>query len=263
MKIESFEPKNESLKKYIKLIYFATHSENDENIDYLVFPNIYCIICFETKNELVNSTINAEYMKPLLFTYEGNINEITICFKPFGINTFLKKPLNFYLKDPLKFFPFDDYKVQMTKFLSIQNLDERLECIENYWLSKLNEFSHPFLNETIADILSKKTDHLSLKDIAQNNNISIKTLKNHFKKYIGKTPADFRKSVRFRIAIAEKNSSKDAVSLTNVSHASSFFDQAHMIKDFKALTGKTPKVFFANFSILHQGNIHFVFPKKG
>ena len=40
MKIELFEPKNEVLKKYIKFIYFGTHSEKEPDVSYLVFPNI-------------------------------------------------------------------------------------------------------------------------------------------------------------------------------------------------------------------------------
>ena len=260
MKIELFEPKNEILKKYIKFIYFLTHCEKEADVSYLVFPNLETGITYEDNNNLLISDIHASYMKPLLFTYQRNINEITIVFQILGINHFLNKPLEFYLKcSTEEFRPFDDYALEMSKSLAIQNPELKLEHIENYWLSKLNNFSHPFLPDVIDDMITKKSESLSLKNIAETHQITIKKLKDHFKRYIGKTPSDFRKSVRFRNAIKENSFNKNDTNLTDISAALHFFDQSHMIKDFKAMTGKSPKDFFKNLCTMHDGNINFIF----
>ena len=259
MKIELFEPKNEILKKYIKFIYFLTHSEKEAGVSYLAFPNIITAITYEEKDNRSISYINADYMEPLLFTYQENSNEITIVFKTLGINHFLKEPLEFYLKQSTKFYPFDDYALEMSKTLAIQDPESKLECIEKYWLSKLKDFSHPFLPDVIDDMLTKKSEQLSLKQIAENHQITIQTHNIHSKKHIGKTPSDFKKSVRFRNAITENSGNKINTNLTDISAALNFFDQSHMIKDFKAMTEKSPKDFFKDLTTMYGGNINIVF----
>lgn len=107
------------------------------------------------------------------------------------------------------------------------------------------------------------SDNKSFKTIAEKHNITTKTLIKLFKKHLGKTPANFRKNVRFRQAINKYKSKEKTEKLTDITFATTYFDQSHMIRDFKAMTGKTPKVFFNELKISADGNINIIFSNEG
>jgi AraC-like DNA-binding protein len=43
--------------------------------------------------------------------------------------------------------------------------------------------------------------------------------------------------------------------LTGIAHGSNYYDQSHMLKDFKALTNLTPTSFFKSLSTVHDKTI--------
>jgi AraC-like DNA-binding protein len=47
--------------------------------------------------------------------------------------------------------------------------------------------------------------------------------------------------------------------LTTIAYAANYFDQAHMTKEFKSITGKSPKDFFKNLTTMEQGQINWSF----
>ena len=268
MNIEVYAPKNIELKKYIKCFYVLNHSKTDETTSYFTFPSIFSIVSIisnvkinQTSTEVIIeesntnnfiSGLNAKFTKPLLVEYQGNIKEITTYFNPLGINAFLENPLNKYChKQNSQFIPFSDYQKAMQKILEIDNNTNLLSELEKYWLEKLKEFKHHFLKKAVQSILINP--ETSISNIAQKNHISHKTLIEQFKKHICKTPTEFRKIVRFRKAL--KNNTN---SLTELSYLANYFDQAHMIKDFKSLTGYTPRDFFNNLSS-KQGIINWIY----
>jgi AraC-like DNA-binding protein len=72
----------------------------------------------------------------------------------------------------------------------------------------------------------------------------------HFERYLCKTPAEFRKVIRFRKAVNAHRLLPAEQGLTRLSLLANYFDQSHMIRDFKELTGHTPKSFFRSISRL-------------
>ena len=275
MEIKFFKPKNEVLQKYIEGYYFLTNSKSDLPLEYYTFPNNYSIISIIENSEVIysenkaivkekkgtplSSDLICHYKKPIKLSYEGNINEITFYFKPLGLNAFLEKSLCHYTNDFFSnFIPFDDYKEIFTSILKENNLDKKTELIENYWLSKLKDFQHPFLNQMIIDLKDTQRDY-SISDLAKKHNTTRQNLTKHFESNLCKSPSDFKKIQRFREALKSQINSQTKNNLTSLSYDMLFYDQSHLIKDFKSLTGLTPKKFFDKISVQENGEVNWLF----
>lgn len=282
MNIQLYRPQNIILQNFIEYFYILTKHSDEDPIAYLTFPNIYSMVSisrnatikaegnkvtvdFSSENVLVTG-LAVRYKQPLLIEYTGAANEITICFKPMGLNAFLEHPISFYAKnDSLEnnFNPFEDFSHEMNSVMLIKNDEQKIAAMESYWICKLKGVSHPFLYQSINDMLLPNDKEMTIAEIAQKNRVSQKTLIKHFEQHIGKTPSDFRKIVRFRNALKQKAQENKEANLTDITYISHYFDQSHMIKDFKVLTGYTPKEFFKKLISNYDGKISWIFPGEG
>jgi AraC-like DNA-binding protein len=82
----------------------------------------------------------------------------------------------------------------------------------------------------------------SLSHLAVRYGMSTKTFERRFYSEVGLSPKMYQRVVRFRQVFAqlEKTRGRGA----RVATAAGYFDQAHMIRDFKQFTGTTPRRFF-------------------
>lgn len=275
MEIKFYKPKSKILQKYLDGYYFLTKNNEEPTVEYLTFPNNYNIVSvYENteiifsenqvivkgmENKLFSSDLICHYKKPIKIVCEGKLNELTFYFKPLGLNAFITKNLSDYTSNFFSnFVPFDDYRVAMQEILREKNRDSQLELIEKYWLSKFVGFEHPFLKQVLTDLLNFKNDY-SITEIAKKYKISRQNLCKHFENHIGKSPSDFKKTQRFREALQSQINKTSDKNLTSLSYDMLFYDQSHLIKDFKSLTGLTPKKFFNTISSQDNGKINWLF----
>ncbi|TPN82914.1 helix-turn-helix domain-containing protein [Aquimarina algicola] len=269
MNIEVIKPSDIELQKYIECFYILTHSKEEGRTTYFTFPSIFSIVSISSNTNIIrtnrfikttessilnfDSNLDVTFTKPLLIQYDGDVKEITTYFKPLGLSAFLNKSLNYYCdSDKTKFFPFLDYANAMNSILKIESSDKIIEQLENYWSSKLKKDTTFKLEKPIKAII--ENPNKSISSIANDSNLSHKTLISHFNKNICKTPSEFRKIVRFRKTLQNKEKNN----LTQLSYLSNYFDQAHMIKDFNKLTGYKPKDFFKKLYSIDE-KINWIF----
>lgn len=276
MKIEIYKPKNKALQNYIECYYTLQRDYDDKDITYFGFPsNIKFLSLFQgaelkiNKNDLIienqaneeiRSILIIDNQKQGLTTYKGRTNEITIYFKTLGINAFLEKPLCNYITNIIsEFNPYEDYNIALKEVFKIKDDAAKIQFLESYFVSKLNDFCHPFLNEALEIIASKNKTTISISELANSFSISRATLHKHFLQHIGTTPSQFIKIERFRNAINlfTKHAAKEQ--LIDIAYLAEYFDQSHMVKDFKTLTGYSPKIFFSKLSKIENIEINWVY----
>lgn len=274
MHIETFKPQREELQNFIESFYILEHSETEDKISYLTFPSIFSIVAVINNAENVISSDNittkfseseslatsivCKFNAPICFKYQGNIKEICIYFKPLGLNAFLENDLAYYCHSYFNpFVPFCDYESEMKKILDCESKNLLAESLEEYWLGKLKGFSHPFLSQAISKI--EYNQKVTTLELANEFNVSQKTLISQFKRHLCKTPSEYKKILRFRKALTEMQESKKTTKLTELSYIVDFFDQSHMIANFKSLTGYSPKTFFKNLTTVEESNIQWIF----
>lgn len=256
MKMEFYRPLNQVLTRYIEGYYFLSPDENSEQLHYWTFPNNFFIVSvsrnadIETKNnkitvrpaqqENIAANFVSRYIAPIEIMLEGPISEVTIYFKPFAINYFLDNAPELLQKDiALDFNPFADFIPAMKAVLQEGDRNLQRQSFEDYWISKLDARAPGLMENVISDIESG----LNIEEIARKNNFSRQYLNRFFTRNIGKSPSEFYKIYRFRQAIKKQ---KNIRNLTDLSYESLFYDQSHLIRDFKQLTNINPYTFFKN-----------------
>ncbi|PWN72159.1 AraC family transcriptional regulator [Chryseobacterium phosphatilyticum] len=273
MTIKVYRPENPILKKYIECFYILEQTSEEASATYFTFPSIYTIVTasektetLATKNKIttrycpshpIETNLVSNFNEPVLVSYEGIINEVTTYFKPLGINNFIPDDLKEYSEGSFPdFSPYGDYKQTMATILSIKDPDEKIKAIELYWLSKFHPFEDTLLTEVLAEMFNTDTINQSMTQLSYATGRSRTTINKHFDKHICKTPSEFKKIIRFRAAIQSQLDNKNRVEW---SYSLDYFDQSHMIRDFKRLTGFTPKVFFSKTTTLEKDLIKWMF----
>lgn len=273
MTIKIYRPENPILKKYIECFYILEQTSEEPSATYFTFPSIYTIVTISektetlaTKNKIttryclskpIETNLVSNFNEPVLVSYEGKINEVTTYFKPLGINSFIPNNLKYYSEGSFPdFSPYEDYKEAMAAILSIEDQNGKIRAIELYWLSKFRPFENALLTEVLIEMFDTNNVNQSMTKLSNTTGRSRTTINKHFDQHICKTPSQFKKIIRFRSAIQSQLDDKNRVGM---SYTVDYFDQSHMIRDFKKLTGFTPKVFFSKTSTLEKGFIKWMF----
>jgi len=275
MEIKVYRPANPTLKPFIECFYTLKRTPDEASVKYVAFPSIFSMVCLNANTEIefannnlvfansrtntLENTLICDFDYSGWIKYEGAADEIVIYFKPLGLNAFLDKTLRSYVTSFfMRFEPYDDYKASMLEIFSVNDDEKRIEHLEDYWSSKLRGFDHPFLQNVVDKIMSEDF-HGSISDLAARHGISRTTLIKHFDLHICTTPSQFKKIVRFRDAMKRHRNKIADQNLSGISHDADYFDQSHMIKDFKSLTKLSPKSFFSQISKIEDGQINWLF----
>ncbi len=267
MAADFYHPKSSILAKYIEGLYFM-QTDKKYPFQYYTFPNNYCILSLLNNVELnitdrlveikksphknQISSLTFQYREPLNVVYLEPVEELTIYFKPNGINFFFKNMEDFYnKKSMLNFNPFPDFKNLFFKVFEIFDQDIKIEYIEDQLLHLFQSDKEDLFENILKDIETT----ISIEEIAFKNDISRQYLNQYFKLKLGKSPSEFRKIARFRKSLTMMKNRNTA--LTEVSYENLFFDQSHFNRDFKELTHFSPKEFSQNTD-LEKNNVWFI-----
>jgi len=176
------------------------------------------------------------------------ISLFSITFTPLGASLYFKKPMHTFsnytisLQEIQKY----DYNILMDSILKTQSIQERIHYFNNYFISHFFEKTITYQHKRIGNTLSllyKTKGNISLSGLYNNAFLSKKQFGRTFKATIGLTPKQFMKVLRLQHTLYIKQHSP-TISLTQLSIVSGYYDQAHMIHDFKQLTGHTPRQYF-------------------
>ncbi|MEP7377362.1 MAG: helix-turn-helix domain-containing protein [Chitinophagaceae bacterium] len=141
---------------------------------------------------------------------------------------------------------FDSTILSFFEQLSVaKGINEMCAIANRYLLGYLNKQKLYYKNNqitAISDLILKNCGIVSMDRLAYNANMSLRTFERHFIDQVGISPKLYSCITRFNHAFDLKlrNPDKD---WTAIAHESGYFDQMHLIKDFKRFTGNTPSSF--------------------
>ncbi len=136
---------------------------------------------------------------------------------------------------------------------SMRQLNEQLQdvtdmynakiLIENFLLYRINSFTTkallPF--DPAMQVLLKAAGDMSIKQVASLACLSIKQFERKCKERIGMNPKTFTRILKFSKAY-RLHEQQPTLSWTNIAYEAGYYDQMHMIKDFKVFAGVNPSV---------------------
>lgn len=176
----------------------------------------------------------------------GDSGVIAVSFYPLGACNFFRFPLLEIENTSISLHDIENTGIALVEeqLCICRNLDERISIIEQYLLSCFRPASFDDLKlvKEGLRLINGSKGQIDISSLSRSLFLTEKSLLRKFSTIIGKTPKQYSRIVRFQ-QIIRSFSEYDNSSLTQIAIDNGYFDQAHFIRDFKALSGYTPKEF--------------------
>ena len=237
------------LAPYVKHYWFLTVDSRAQASERII-PNGQICLMFHRGERLFSSAQNA--LQPQAFVnglgtsytdllYSGFIDLACVVFQPIGAKAFFEMPLielseqNIAVDDledtqlmELRNRLFDAPDIPTSVFLIEQFLFRRLSALKTHNLQRIN-----------ATLQAVYSGQQNITALAQTACLGYKQFKRVFAEYVGANPKDYLRVVRFQKALHTLQT-PPAISLTQLTYECGYYDQPHLIKEFKTLSGYTP-----------------------
>jgi len=180
----------------------------------------------------------------------GDAGVIFVAFQPAGACHFFNFPLSEIENQSIDLSDifFKEIKQVEEKLYSKNTLAERVNLIESFLLKRFSQV--PYYDESLirtgVQLIKQNKGQISALALSDKLSVSSKSLERKFSEYLGKTPKQFIKLIRFQETLYDISSNKN-INLTEYAYRNGYFDQSHFIRDFKLFSGYTPKEFIAKY----------------
>ncbi|MDD4644488.1 MAG: helix-turn-helix domain-containing protein [Bacteroidales bacterium] len=179
----------------------------------------------------------------------GELSMFSISFKPFGAKMFFDIPSNecFDQNLPLKYLvPVSVSELESDLYESA-SFEGKIVVAESFLLNQLrknyDEYGMNRISHSIG-IINQAKGVVSIDELSSGSCLSRKQYERTFSTYIGSSPKQFLRTIRFQNTLLEKHRNKN-IPLTELAYHCGYFDQSHMINDYKQISGLTPSQYFA------------------
>ena len=258
--IKTILPSSPILKKHIECFYIYEGKLNSV-FSYVAFPHFNTGLSFfkgamvqrqnwslqitENTHEGVRIEVLGKYTTPIFLEYKGLMREISIVFKPLGLNRFIKDN---YLSIAPNFSQelTNDVWSQFGESLFSGNDD--IGKIESFLLSQFWDNQELSNIENSLTFLENSNEQISISEIANKVGLNLKTFERHFQKQMGCSPVEYRRICRFRNSLTNKLNNTQLKNLTEITYEAGYYDQSYLIKEFRKITNHNPKDFFKSTS---------------
>lgn len=192
-------------------------------------------------------------------TTQGESGVIFVEFLPAGACPFFKFPMSELENKSIDLTDALGQEVRQVEeqLYNASTVNDKISLVEQFLLKNFSPIAlHDYLLvQKGIKIIMKHGGQIPAAALASSLAVSAKTLERKFAAYVGKTPRQFGKLIRFRKILADFSMVKN-INLTEYAYRNGYFDQSHFIRDFKMYSGYTPKEFllkYPEFSLKDTG----------
>lgn len=132
-----------------------------------------------------------------------------------------------------------EIEIVLDKLLNSIDNDRKNRIVQEYLLSKISKLKPIQTIDRIMHNLVRLKGNLAMDYLSSQACISIRQMQRHCAQRIGFSPKLFSKLVRFSAAYKYKEINL-ASTWTEIAFLHNYFDQMHLIKDFRQFTGVSP-----------------------
>ncbi len=177
--------------------------------------------------------INTKMGRDHLMVYVG--------FKPGGMYRLLGIPMNQFINDDMN--GADLYGSEISEIMEqlneTSNPNEWAAIVEIFLLSKLRKLKAADSFDLAMQELIRRDGNLGMDEVADMSCMGFRQFERRSLEKIGIPPKLYARIIRFSRAYRMKEINP-TLSWTSLAHFCGYFDQMHMIRDFKDFTGVTP-----------------------
>jgi len=270
------KPQSKKLKKFISYYYFHQSDEADYQRSFIFYPHYkHALTVYKNSKTTIgknSSVVNPSFGGKMSVLYSINKSEnfkvnmngpfqrVGIVFNPLGINHFINKPLQDIFPGFIGEFSYfgEEFNQNMKKVFLEEDFLEKIILLDEYFENKYVDFQEPVLKKAIQKLI-QSNGAIKVSELSEELEIHRRTLLRLFNRHTLMSVAEYRKLVMFRQAFNYFNQNKEEINLTDVALYSMYYDQAHFIKNFKAITKETPASLLSKISHLGEEDTFWYF----
>lgn len=237
----SDDPNHESRFEYYPHFRNAVTAYLDADLRFDDFGSVVS----PSESRSFSALYTRNYSHSITVHLRGCFRKIGVAFEPLGVNRFIAKPLEAVAPSTVNnFTEFGRAFRELVQEVLSDPEEDPVSKVDDFLVGRLRACDHSVLRQAMS-ILRENAGESDVRSLADQLGISRKTLLRYFKKHLCCTVEEYRKLVRFRNALNDYRSQTDQITFTELAHKHSYYDQPAFIRHFKAVTGKTPRSFFA------------------
>ncbi|WP_158275602.1 helix-turn-helix transcriptional regulator [Marinilabilia rubra] len=183
------------------------------------------------------------------FQITDSFSLFAVTFQPHGLRVFFDVPGSEFQnnKVPLRLLLKEEASEIEERIASETDFCGKVNWIETYLLKQLRKRSEWYefkrLDYCLGGLIRKK-GLISVEELASQAFLSRKQFERKFSDFVGTSPKLYLRIVRFQNAIHQK-AVNPHLNMTELAYGCGFYDQSHMVNEFKKLSGLTPKEYFS------------------
>lgn len=217
------------------------------SIDFFIgdaFETIEC--CSGEVIPFVRCTIRGlRTSKKYLIRIQGQFISFTVKFNATGMYQLLGIPMDQFRNKAVPAFdinvlPFENITKQLLYAPDIQTCINIVEPFLLRLISKHLPLSG--VTDQAVELLRHQKGNSSILQLASNCNLSLRQLERNFIREVGVSPKIYARMIRFQHLLQKRITTPDQ-KWAALAYDNDFFDQMHLIKEFKQFLGTTPSAF--------------------
>jgi AraC-like DNA-binding protein len=135
-----------------------------------------------------------------------------------------------------------------------ETFQQRISVANHFFADRLKHLQAVDRMAFAADRILRSSGNLSSADLAAQAGIGVRQFQREFSARFGASPKLFSRIVRFQNALDTKARSSTK-SWTDVAHEFGYYDQMHMVHDFREFTGESPTETLCQLELLFRAQI--------
>lgn len=236
----------EELRKYVRYYWLL---KRDEPFSVLTFPIGCPQIIFHRKTSLFipefgkrqsDFTISGQVNFPAHLQSDSSLDMIVAVFHPHTISLFIDTPPSAFYNQEISGYDIENRHINeiATRIFDCENASEGIRILEEWLMTKLkSSLNIERIGYSLGKLLLNPSS--SVTALADTACLSKKQYERIFREYVGMNPKEYTRIVRFQKSMWMLQ--RGNRNYADISAACGYSDQSHLIREFKSMTGHTPK----------------------
>lgn len=204
----------------------------------------------ERKSVNENSVVSGQQKEFYDLKITDRLSLFSILFQPHALALFFDIPASEFFNRtvPLRSILKDETQELEEKLAAAHSFSERIKLTEQFFAGRLHKSNKKYelaRIESSIRLINQSRGIVSVDFLASEACLSRKQFERTFSSYVGISPKQFLKIIRFQNAVHEKSKNKK-LNLTELTYKCGYYDQSHMSNDFFKISGMTPSSYFAD-----------------
>ena len=236
----------EELREYVRYYWVL---ESDEPFSVLTFPIGCTQMIFHRRTPLFipeleksqsNFTISGQVNFPAHLQSDGCLEMIVAVFYPHTISLFIDTPPSAFYNQEISGYDIENKQLNeiAIRIFDCERTTDAIRILEEWLMTKIKlSLNIDRISHSLGKLLLNHSS--SITALADKACLSKKQYERIFREYVGMNPKEYARIVRFQksmwmLQLGNRN-------YADIAAACGYSDQSHLIREFKSMTGHTPR----------------------